>query len=123
VIDFVILVAVGADYNIFLMSRLREQSRTVTRDSVAQAVAATGGVITAAGIIFAATFVALMGSPVISLAENGFAVATGLLLDTFIVRTLLVPSTAALLGNRNWWPFTRQPGADPRTERGDARPI
>jgi RND superfamily putative drug exporter len=108
VIDFVLLVAVGADYNIFLMSRLREESATVTRSSVARAVTATGGVITSAGIIFAATFIALISSPVVGLAENGFAVATGLLLDTFIVRTLLVPSTAALLGDTNWWPFTRR---------------
>jgi RND superfamily putative drug exporter len=127
VIDFVILVAVGADYNIFLMSRLREHSRIVTRTSVAQAVAATGGVITAAGVIFAATFVALMGSPIISLAENGFAVATGLLLDTFIVRTLLVPSTAALLGKHNWWPFNREPRGKrhlaPARRPGESAPL
>lgn len=108
VIDFVILVAVGADYNIFLMSRLRESASRVTPAGVAQAVTATGAVITAAGLIFATSFLALIGSPVIGLAENGFTIAAGLLLDTFVVRTLLVPSTAVLVGDRNWWPSTRQ---------------
>jgi RND superfamily putative drug exporter len=108
VIDFVILVAVGADYNIFLMSRLRENASSITPAGVAQAVTATGAVITAAGLIFATSFLALIGSPVIGLAENGFTIAAGLLLDTFIVRTLLVPSTAVLVGDRNWWPARRQ---------------
>ena len=108
VIAFVILVAVGADYNILLMSRMREGGLTLTRRDVADAVTATGPVITSAGIIFASAFVALIGSSVHGLAQTGFAVATGLLLDTFVVRTLVVPSCAALLENRNWWP-TRPP--------------
>jgi RND superfamily putative drug exporter len=104
---FVILVSVGADYNILLMSRVREESRDATRDGVARAVAATGGVITSAGLIFAGTFVAMATSPVIGLEETGTAVAVGLLLDTFVVRSLLVPSVAALLGRANWWPGER----------------
>ena len=105
---FVILVSVGADYNILLMSRVREESRTATRRGVARAVAATGGVITSAGLIFAGTFVAMATSPVIGLMETGTAVAAGLLLDTFVVRSLLVPSIAAMLGRANWWPGDRK---------------
>lgn len=104
IITFVLLVAVGADYNILLMSRMREGGLTLTRRVVAESVTATGPVITSAGIIFASSFVALIGSSVHGLAQTGFAVATGLLLDTFIVRTLLVPSCAALFESRSWWP-------------------
>src|SRR5581483_8907619 len=85
---FVILVAVGADYNILLMSRVREESQRATRQGVARAVGATGGVITSAGLIFAGTFVAMLSSPVLGLKETGFAIATGLMLDTFVVRSL-----------------------------------
>jgi RND superfamily putative drug exporter len=108
-LGFVILVAVGADYNILLMSRVREESQRATRDGVARAVGATGGVITSAGLIFAGTFIAMISSPVIGLKETGFAIAVGLLLDTFVVRSLLVPSAAALLGRANWWPGGREP--------------
>jgi RND superfamily putative drug exporter len=107
VIVFVLLVAVGADYNILLMTRMRETGQRLTRAEVARAVTATGPVITAAGIIFASTFVALLFSPVIALAQTGFAVAAGLLLDTFVVRTLIVPACAALLEQRTWWPSAR----------------
>src|SRR3954463_7346571 len=107
-LSFVILVAVGADYNILLMSRVREESQHATRAGVARAVGATGGVITSAGLIFAGTFMAMMTSPVVGLQETGFAVTTGLLLDTFVVRSLLVPSVAALLGRANWWPGERK---------------
>ena len=104
---FVILVAVGADYNILLMSRVREESQHATREGIARAVGATGGVITSAGLIFAGTFIAMATSPVIGLAETGSAVAIGLLLDTFVVRSLLVPGIAAMLGRANWWPGDR----------------
>lgn len=104
VITFVLLVAVGADYNILLMSRMRESGLALTRSEVARAVTATGPVITAAGVIFASTFVALLFSPVEALTQTGFAVASGLLLDTFIVRTLVVPACAALFEERSWWP-------------------
>jgi RND superfamily putative drug exporter len=111
VITFVLLVAVGADYNILLMSRMRENGTTLTRAAVAEAVTLTGPVITSAGIIFASTFIALLTSPVITLAETGFAVATGLLLDTFVVRSLIVPACAALLENHNWWPAGKRRSA------------
>ncbi|WP_183092393.1 efflux RND transporter permease subunit [Nocardioides stalactiti] len=113
VITFVLLVAVGADYNILLMSRMRENGTTLTRAKVAEAVTLTGPVITSAGIIFASTFIAILTSPVITLAQTGFAVATGLLLDTFVVRSLIVPACAALLENHNWWPAsaTRRRGS------------
>jgi RND superfamily putative drug exporter len=105
---FVILVSVGADYNILLMSRVREESATATRAGVARAVSATGGVITSAGLVFAGTFIAMTSSPVLGLVETGTGVAAGLLLDTFVVRSLLVPSVAALLGPANWWPGERK---------------
>ena len=105
---FVILVSVGADYNILLMSRVREESATATRAGVARAVAATGGVITSAGLVFAGTFIAMTSSPVLGLVETGTGVAAGLLLDTFVVRSLLVPSVAAMLGRANWWPGERK---------------
>lgn len=117
VITFVLLVAVGADYNILLMSRMRENGTTLTRGKVAEAVTLTGPVITSAGIIFASTFIALLTSPVITLAETGFAVAAGLLLDTFVVRSLIVPACAALLENHNWWP------ASPTRRRGSSMRV
>ena len=106
-LGFVILVSVGADYNILLMSRVREESATANRAGVARAVAATGGVITSAGLVFAGTFIAMTSSPVLGLVETGTGVAAGLLLDTFVVRSLLVPSIAAMLGRANWWPGER----------------
>jgi RND superfamily putative drug exporter len=105
---FVILVALGADYNIFLMSRIREESRThTTVDATARGLALTGHVITSAGIILAGTFAALMAAPLKSVQQIGFAVTVGILLDTFVVRSLLVPSIATLLGRHNWWPSRR----------------
>jgi RND superfamily putative drug exporter len=105
---FVMLVALGADYNIFLMSRIREEARTrTTADATARGLALTGHVITSAGLILAGTFAALLGAPLRSLQQFGFAVTVGILLDTFVVRTLLVPSIAMLLGRHNWWPSRR----------------
>jgi RND superfamily putative drug exporter len=115
VITFVLLVAVGADYNILLMSRMRENGTNLTRARVAEAVTLTGPVITSAGIIFASTFIALLTSPVITLAETGFAVAAGLLLDTLVVRSLIVPACAALLENHNWWPASQTRRRGPTT--------
>ncbi len=105
---FVMLVALGADYNIFLMSRIREESRTrTTADATAYSLMATGHVITSAGLILAGTFAALMLAPLRSLQQFGFAVTLGILLDTFVVRSLLVPSIAILLHRHNWWPSRR----------------
>jgi len=101
---FVLLVAVGADYNMLLMKRVREEAPDGSRLGIARAVSATGRVITAAGLIFAASMFAMMFGSITSLAQLGFTVGMGLLLDTFIVRTLVVPACAALLGPRLWWP-------------------
>ena len=95
---FVFLVALGVDYNIFLIARMREEG------AVIPALERTGGVITSAGLILAATFCTLLATELQSLFQVGFTVALGLLVDAFIVRTFLVPSLALLLGERNWWP-------------------
>jgi RND superfamily putative drug exporter len=105
---FVMLVALGADYNIFLMSRIKEEARSrTTVDATAEGLAATGHVITSAGLILAGTFAALMLAPLRSLQQFGFAVSIGILLDTFVVRSLMVPALATLLGRHNWWPSRR----------------
>lgn len=105
---YVLLVALGADYNIYLMSRVREEAdHRTTREAVAEATRSTGGVITSAGLILAGTFAALMWADMRSLAQMGFAATVGILLDTFVVRTLLVPAIATLLGRHNWWPSAR----------------
>jgi len=103
--SFLFLVALGVDYNIFLMSRVREEAlRRPTAEAVHTALARTGGVITSAGLILAATFAVLGVLPLVVLAEVGFTVAFGILLDTFLVRSVLVPSLCWELGSRVWWP-------------------
>lgn len=102
---FIFLVALGIDYNIFLMTRVREESRTHgTRQGVLRGLAVTGGVITSAGLVLAATFAALAVLPILFLVQLAFIVAFGVLLDTFVVRTLLVPALAYDIGGRIWWP-------------------
>jgi len=102
---FVILVALGADYNIFLVSRIREEAhQRPIKEAVSHAVANTGGVITACGIILAGTFATLMTAPLQVVLQIGVAIASGVLVDTFIVRALLVPSLATLAGRWSWWP-------------------
>ncbi|RRR21756.1 MMPL family transporter [Brachybacterium saurashtrense] len=102
---FVFLVALGIDYNIFLMTRVREESlRHGTREGVVRGLAVTGGVITSAGLVLAATFAALGVIPILFLAQIAFIVAFGVLLDTFVVRSLLVPALALDLGKVIWWP-------------------
>jgi RND superfamily putative drug exporter len=104
-IGFVFLVALGIDYNIFLMTRAREESlRHGTRDGVLRALAVTGGVITSAGLVLAATFGALTVLPLVILTQLGFLVGFGVLLDTFVVRSLMVPAAVRLIGDRIWWP-------------------
>jgi RND superfamily putative drug exporter len=106
---FVVLVAVGADYNIFLISRIREESKVAdSREAVSRAVSHTGGVITACGLILAGTFAALTSAPFKVVLQLGTAVAIGVMLDTFLVRALLVPSIAAMVGKWNWWPRMRR---------------
>ena len=102
---FIFLVALGADYNIFVMSRIRESvGEHGIKQGIAIAVGRTGGVVTSAGIILAGTFAVLTTLPLRDLFQLGFAVSLGVLIDTFIVRALLVPSMAAILGEWNWWP-------------------
>jgi len=110
---FIFLVALGIDYTIFLMSRVREESRRHgTREGMLRALAATGPVITSAGIILAGTFSVLMTLPVTFTFDLGFMVAVGILLDTFVVRTIMLPAAVELLGDRIWWPST--PGGGSR---------
>jgi RND superfamily putative drug exporter len=103
---FIFLVALGVDYNVFLLARIREEraQHATTKLAVIAALERTGGVITSAGLVLAATFSVLMALPLESLFQVGFVVALGLLVDTFLVRALLVPSIAILMGERNWWP-------------------
>jgi RND superfamily putative drug exporter len=106
---FIFLVALGIDYNIFLMTRVREESAKIgTRAGIIKGLTVTGGVITSAGIVLAATFAVLGVLPLVFLAELGFAVAFGVLLDTLIVRTILVPALAYDIGGKIWWPSKLQ---------------
>jgi putative drug exporter of the RND superfamily len=102
---FIFLVALGVDYNIFLSARIREESRqSGLRQGALRGLAVTGGVITAAGIILGATFADLARLPNAPVAEVGIAVAVGVLLDTLLVRTVLVPAALLTIGERVWWP-------------------
>jgi RND superfamily putative drug exporter len=106
--SFLFLVALGVDYTIFLMHRAREETtRLGTGPGVWRATAATGGVITSAGLVLAGTFAVLATLPLVEFVEVGLSVALGVLLDTFVVRTLLVPSAVADLGDHAWWPAKR----------------
>ncbi|MHA7146430.1 MMPL family transporter [Arthrobacter sp. TmT3-37] len=102
---FVFLVALGVDYNIFLMTRVREESlRIGTRPGILRGLGVTGGVITSAGVVLAATFAALGVIPILFLAQIAFVVAFGVLLDTVLVRSLLIPALAYDIGPKIWWP-------------------
>ncbi len=102
---FIFLVALGIDYNIFLMARVREETlKYGTRDGMMRGLAVTGTVITSAGIVLAGTFSALAVLPLVSLTEIGFTIAIGVLIDTFVVRTLLVPAIVLEVGDPVWWP-------------------
>lgn len=106
---FIFLVALGIDYNIFLMTRVREESARIgTRAGVIKGVTVTGAVITSAGIVLAATFAVLGLLPLVPLAELGFAVGFGVLLDTIIVRSILVPALVHEIGPKIWWPSKLQ---------------
>ncbi|WP_432493553.1 MMPL family transporter [Kineococcus gypseus] len=109
------LVALGVDYNIFLVTRAREEALTAgTREGIRTAVAVTGGVITSAGVLLAAVFTVLGVLPLITLTQIGVVVCIGVLLDTLLVRTLLVPAIVALLGPRTWWPSRLDRAPAPR---------
>ncbi len=119
---FVFLVALGVDYNIFLISRAREE--TIAHGSeqgILRALAVTGGVITSAGIVLAGTFSVLAVLPLTFLTELGFVVAFGVLLDTFLVRSVLVPAIALTLGDRFWWPSALSRGGAGKGEAPRAR--
>ena len=115
---FVFLVALGTDYNIFLMTRVHEESgRYGTRRGALIGLAATGGVITSAGVVLAGTFAALASLPLVFVTEIGFAVAFGVLLDTFVVRSVLVTALNLDVGRWIWWPSSLHRKAD--VELGD----
>ncbi len=102
---FIFLVALGVDYNIFLMARVREETLARgTQQGMLRGIAVTGAVITSAGVVLAGTFSTLAVLPLVPLTEIGFAIALGVLLDTFLVRSVLVPALGFLLGDRLWWP-------------------
>lgn len=102
---FIFLVALGIDYNIFLMTRVREESlKHGTREGIMRGLVITGGVITSAGLVLAATFSALAVIPILFLAQIAFIVAFGVLLDTFVVRSVLVPALTYDIGKKIWWP-------------------
>ena len=102
---FVFLVALGIDYNIFLMTRVREETLQFgTRRGILRGLAVTGGVITSAGVVLAATFAVLGVLPLVAFAEIGFSVAFGVLLDTVVVRSILVPALSTEIGRKIWWP-------------------
>ena len=114
--SFVFLVALGIDYSIFLITRAREEARVVgTREGVLRSLSATGGVITSAGILLAAVFAALGVLPLVVLAQVGIVIFIGVLLDTLVVRTILIPALVQLLGEKFWWPGT----VKPRPSRGE----
>jgi putative drug exporter of the RND superfamily len=101
---FIVLVAVGADYNMLLISRVRDESLHDVREGVVKTVASTGGVITSAGLIFAASMFGLLFGSITGMVQAGFIIGVGLLIDTFLVRTVTVPALAVLIGRANWWP-------------------
>jgi putative drug exporter of the RND superfamily len=128
---FIFLLALGEDYNILMMTRIREEARTLDlRAAVARALSRTGTTITSAGLVLAGTFIVLglvggSGSESSQVRDIGFGLALGILMDTFLVRTLLVPSTVVLLGRWNWWPSrmsrTATPPPLPPADEGEDR--
>jgi RND superfamily putative drug exporter len=108
----IILLAVGSDYNLLLVSRFKDEIHAGLKTGIIRSMAGTGGVVTSAGLVFAATMAAMMGSQLIVLAQMGSTIALGLLVDTLIVRSLLMPSIATLLGRWFWWPQVVYPRGD-----------
>jgi RND superfamily putative drug exporter len=108
-LTFILLVAVGADYNLLLISRIRDESPHGIRIGVIRTVTSTGGVITSAGLIFAASMLGLMFASISTMVQVGFVIGVGILLDTFLVRTITVPAMAVIVGRANWWPYRLWP--------------
>jgi len=133
---FIFLVALGVDYSIFMSARIREEAGHIgTRPGIVRGLGVTGGVITAAGIVMAGTFAALAQLPDVSVAEVGIAVALGVLIDTLLVRTVLVPASLLIVGEHAWWPIpllksgttgsadqAKEPGNDRTTRVGHGPP-
>ena len=117
---FIVLVAVGADYNLLLISRIRDEASRGLRFGVIRTVGSTGGVITSAGVIFAASMFGLLFSSISGIVQVGFIIGVGLLLDTFLVRTVTVPALAVLSGRANWWP-SKPPCQGPETRIGQRK--
>ena len=120
-LTFIILVAVGADYNLLLISRIRDESPHGVRFGVIRTVGSTGGVITAAGLIFAASMFGLLFASISMMLQAGFVLGMGILLDTFLVRTVTVPAIAAIVGRANWWPSQLRPRLHVAVR--DAQPV
>ena len=122
-LSFLFLVALGIDYTIFLVHRARAEAQAFgTKRGMVEAVAGTGGVITSAGIVLAAVFAALGVLPLVTLGQIGLIVGLGVIVDTFVVRTIMVPAIFSLVGDRIWWPGripggSRAPGAAPSDGR------
>ena len=118
---FLFLVALGVDYNIYIISRVKEESeKHGIKEGTKIAVSSTGGVITSAGVILAATFGALAILPLRDLLQLGFVVSFGVLLDTFFVRGFLVPSLVILCGKFSWWPFNQKTLDNPTPFKADS---
>ncbi|WP_020102807.1 MMPL family transporter [Mycobacterium sp. 360MFTsu5.1] len=113
----IILLAVGSDYNLLLVSRFQDEIHAGLKTGIIRSMAGTGGVVTSAGLVFAATMAGMMASKLIVLAQMGSTIAIGLLIDTFIVRSLLMPSIAVLLGRWFWWPQVVHPRGKYNTEK------
>jgi putative drug exporter of the RND superfamily len=129
----IILLAVGSDYNLLLVSRFKDEIHAGLKTGIIRSMAGTGGVVTSAGLVFAATMAGMLYSDLIVLAQMGSTIAIGLLVDTFIVRSLLMPSIATLLGRWFWWPQVVYPRGDhhfrksepprPPSEESDTAPV
>jgi RND superfamily putative drug exporter len=126
---FIFLLALGEDYNILVMTRIREESQKLPlREAVTRALGVTGTTVTSAGLVLAGTFVVLTvaagsGSGGSQIRDIGLGLALGILMDTFLVRTLLVPSTVVLLGRWNWWPSRLSTGQAEQATVGDSAPA
>ena len=120
-LGFVFLVALGIDYNIFLMSRVHEEAKTIgTHNGMLKGLSVTGGVITSAGVVLAATFAVLGVLPLVPLTQLGFLVAVGVLIDTLIVRTIQVPALTFDIGQKIWWPSWLSKKEEPPIDRSAA---
>ncbi|MGV9950572.1 MMPL family transporter [Streptomyces cellulosae] len=124
-LSFVFLVALGVDYGIFLMHRMREESLNGAEPEAAAltALRTTGGVIASAGVVLAATFAVLTTLPLVAMVELGLVIAVGVLLDTFLVRTYLVTTASVLLGRRVWWPGALSRTPDPERRERQPEPV